>query len=145
MARSKAIYRWSMLGFLLSACAPQQGLLRPERLDVETRCPALMVDAVDQFSGASGARPPSDLVFFFSNRSHTDTLRVDVAHMVLRDGAEELSIYSSCSVIDIRPLEVRQCRVFWTKGAQRFLSPGAVFHFPVHCGAVMDTVLCTWR
>jgi hypothetical protein len=148
MARSSAAFRWVELTVVvvaLASCGAQQGLLRPERLDVEANCPHLMVDAVDQFGGASGARPPSDLVFLFSNRSRTDTLQIDVAHMVLRDSGEDLPIWSSCSVIDVRPLEVRQCRVFWSKGTQRFLSPGAVFRFPVQCDEAMDTVRCTWR
>jgi hypothetical protein len=135
-----------VLPLLLSACASaDRGLLRPERLDVEARCSALMVDAVDQFGGTHGARPPGDLVLLLSNRSRTDTLQVDVAHMALRDSGEELPVWSSCTVIDVLPLEVRQCRVFWSKGTQRFLSPGAVFRFPVRCGAAVDSVRCTWR
>lgn len=136
----------SLVPCLLCACASTgPGLIRPERLDVEASCPALMVDAVDQFGGAQGERPPLDLVFLFSNRSRTDTLYMDVAHMVLRDSGEDLRIWSSCSMLQVLPLEVRQCRVFWSKGTQRSLSQGALFRLPVRCGAAVDTVRCVWR
>lgn len=132
------------IALLLAACTEPRGLLRTERMDVTTRCPVLQVDAIDQFGGGEGG-PPIDLVFSFANRSTTDTIQVDVAHMTLTDPGTELPLRTSCTILALRPLEVGQCRIFWSIPSRRHLSEGALFRVPVQCGGAVDTVRCVLR
>lgn len=129
---------------LLLGCSTPRGLLRPEVMDVSSNCNMLQVDAIDQFGTGQGA-PPTDLVFSFTNRSTAETVRVDVAHMTLKDLGIDLPLNTSCHSLQLRPLEVRQCRVFWSSVERRHLSPGATFRVPVHCGSSADTARCVLR
>lgn len=113
-------------------------------MDVSSNCTMLQVDAIDQFGTGQGA-PPTDLVFSFTNRSTTDTVQVDVAHMTLTDLGFALPLSTSCRSVELRPLEGRQCRVFWSSRERRHLSPGATFSVPVHCGSSADTARCVLR
>lgn len=132
------------IALLLAACTEPRGLLRTEHMDVAAVCRALQVDAIDQYGGGRGT-PPTDLVFSFANRSTTDTLHLHVDRMTLTDLGTVMPLSTSCRSLALRPLEVRQCRVFWNMASRRHLSDGALFRLPVQCGGAVDTVRCVLR
>lgn len=139
----------SAIGVLLMlhpACTPTQGLIKPEVLDVTSHCSVLKIDAINQY-GTDKVSAPSNLVFCFTNCSMTDTLRVEVGMMKLIDMDSVLTISSNCKSLQLLPLEMKQCRIFWTSALldYRYLSPGAVFLIPVYCVNQADTVRCVLR
>ena len=130
---------------ILQACVASQ-IQRPEVMDVHSGCKFLHIDAIDAYGSNNGFQSPSDLFFYFSNHSTTDTIWLDIKNMALLD-LRKMPVYSGCKSIELPPLEFRLCRILWTQGPNpsHHLSPGASFQIPVRWNNQVDTVHCQLR